>query len=290
MKKAFLYGMALCMAVLTSCSRDESNELPTPNQGNPSQGNGGNTTSSVILPIQIGAISDDLKAQYNNAKILEFGSAFLKAKFTYSSDLIKKIDGLGTHELDYDSQNRPIKIVTKTVKILNTQQILEHTFNYESNNRVKVTIIEKQYKDDAIVNEDTRTSEYIYTLDDKGQVIEDRQISSQGKFSSQTMRTIKYQYDDKNSPVKNIKGFDKLAVAKNIVILQGGFHPLDMGVINNVVSQTLEIEPNESLVNKRFRYEYDYNGAGYPTKATGYLTTLHINDRKEYSKTYQYNQ
>lgn len=287
MKKVFLYGMALCMAVLTSCSRDESSDLPDPNQGN---NGGGNTTSSVVLPIQIGAEVDKLKAQYNGTKIVEYGNAFLKAKFTYFGDLIKKIDGLGTHELDYDSQNRPIKIVTKTIKILNTQQVIEHTFNYESNNRVKVTIIETQYKDGAIVNEDTRTSEYIYTLDDKGQVIEDRQISSQGKFSSQTMRTIKYQYDDKNSPVKNIKGFDKLAVAKNIVILHGGFHPLDMGVINNVVSQTLETEPNEPLANKRFRYEYEYNGVGYPIKVSGYLTTLHINDRKEYNNSYKYNQ
>lgn len=66
--------------------------------------------------------------------------------------------------------------------------------------------------------------------------------------------------------------------------------PLKLGVINNLVSEVIETEPNEPLANKRFRYEYEYNSVGYPTKVTGYLTTQYINDRKEYSNSYKYNQ
>lgn len=289
MKKAFLYGMALCMAVLTSCSRDESSDLPNSNQGTPSQGNGGNTTSSVILPIQIGAISDGDVITYNGTKIVEYGNDFVKTKFTYSGDLITKIVGVGTYDLSYDNQNRLVRIKFTSAKILDNQQFLEYKFRYEGNNQVKVSFISTVHKNNIIDDSFTISNEYIYTLDNKGQVIEDRQISSTGNLADRNMYIIKYQYDDKNSPVKNIKGFDKLALAKNLNIRDENFS-LKLGVINNLVSEVIETEPNEPLANKRWNYQYEYNNSGYPTKVEGFISTLHITNRKDYSNYYQYNQ
>lgn len=282
MKKTFLWCMAVCLLVFISCSRDDSNEK---NEGDSNDG-GNNPTSSIVLPIQINSQFNQHYAVYNGDKIVEFGN-MVKAKFTYNEDLISKIVSLGTYDFSYDSQKRLTGIKFTSVKVLDRQMLTEYKFVYLNNNKVNVTITNTSTEKGKVDDTFTNITEREYILDDKGQVLEDKMIKI-AKNPSKKLYITKYQYDDKNSPLKNIKGFDKLTLAKDITILDNTFS-LEMGVINNLVSKTTESIPHDILYDEKRNYTYEYNDAGYPINAKGVLIKSY-QTKEDYKNSYKYNQ
>ncbi|PXY43220.1 hypothetical protein [Flavobacterium hydrophilum] len=232
MKKILCLFGALTFA-LTSCSSDDDSSS--------------DSSDLVLLKKTISTDSDGEKVtttyKYNGDKIVSItdDQGEFNRYFTYTGDLITKIE---------------YKLPNGTVDQINTYQ-------YDSSNRlisfVRVEPLDEWgNKEVYTYNTDGTVSIKEYIGDDKTQT----ELNGEGKVTFTNGEATKiiidygpsrsYIYDDKNNPMKNVLGYDKL-----------GFEDSEAsGTLHNIVSEK-DLDYDEITAT----YIFTYNPSGYPTKS-----------------------
>ena len=222
--KKIIYLLIITFLMLQSCS----------------SGDGSNNVSSTILCKKQVNGTFDFDYIYNGNKMdREMANGQLNRKYYYTGDYITKTEGYSDNQLRWITTYTYVngKLATRLFVDLNPDPDpsitsgLKTIYTYISND----TISYENYSGTA-TEQDTLISMGEITLLN-GQVVQ-----NEGPDGI-TIAT----YDNKNSPFKNVTGFDKLNPSNNVVI-QG----------NNNVS-TIQY-PNNQIVT----YYYQYNEQGYP--------------------------
>jgi hypothetical protein len=226
MKKFLLLFGALTLS-LTSCSRDDSSD-----------------SSSVLLKKEIATDSDGDKVttnyKYDGNKLVDItvqgftGGLY----FTYTGDLITKIefkyDGVveQINTYAYDSNNRLVSFVRAEPQ---DELGFKEVYTYNTDGTVSV----KTYRGDHLSQTTANgTGKIIFTA---GEVTE---------ITATDSPTRSYTYDDKNNPMKNVLGYDKISFADGEA----------SGILHNIVSSKYN---NEVMA----AYVLTYNADNYPVKS-----------------------
>ena len=269
MKKLIL---PLCFGfVLASCSRDNHSEEAV---NNPKM-----TTQEIpvlltkVVNVEENGDEEISTYEYDGDKGLKFTSGYENGWsrsniLNYAGDLVSSIistENNGEKEttnFTYNSKNKIDKSVSVNVVKLN-----------DGNGNVVTTTNVKNYTYNAggivVVNESNKTeysvdsqfnrvvnAKYTYT-------IQNDLITKLVEENEDGVTTITYRYDDKNAPMKNIKGVSAMIYE----MFDGG----TIGILkNNVVfSQVVEVSKHDgTTVTSTNEYAYEYNANGYPIKVT----------------------
>jgi hypothetical protein len=233
MKKILCLFSALTLVLISSCSSDDSSSS--------------DSSGIVLLKKTIRTDSDGLKITTN---------------FTYDGNkLVSIVDNSGDGNTYYTYTNDLIikevyKLPDGTVEQINT-------YEYDTNKRLVVfvrsePIDELGTKHVYIYNADGTISIKDYIGDDKSQTVfngEGKITFTNGEITSITTDYSPdkaYTYDDKNNPMKNVIGLDKIA-----------FEDSDAsGIFHNIVSEK-DTESNEVVGT----YVFTYNSDNYPVKS-----------------------
>lgn len=232
--KKFLLLFAAFTISLNSCSSDDSSS-------------DSNSDSVVLLKKTITTDSDGEKLTtnytYNGNKIVSIidDSEDVDLYYTYTDDLITK--------LTFKYKNGTIEQV--------------NTYEYDSAKRL-VTFVRSEPLDEwgskevYTYNTDGTVSIKHYRGDDKTQDVlngEGTIFFTGGEVSKITINygpSRSYTYDDKNNPMKNVLGFDKISFEDGEA----------SGIVHNIVSEK-DLDYDEVMS----KYVFTYNSDGYPTKS-----------------------
>jgi YD repeat-containing protein len=248
MKKIFTLA-AIALFTLASCSDDSDSDTVNNPGTNPAE-------TGLLLKK---SISNDQTGQsisifnYNDQNKLisitspdELGGTY----FYYSGNLISRIETLyddtfSTKELyEYDSQNRLVTytIYDYTTDLTGTEvDAFKNTYTYNANG----TITTRQYHGNETEQNISGPSSTVFTMSN-GNII--KKVVTYDE--SLTTTTTNYTFDNKNTPDKNMIGFNVFILADQV------------GGINNVTSvNTDDVIYNSSTT-------YTYNDAGYPITET----------------------
>lgn len=222
--KKILYLLSFSFLILQSCS----------------SGDGSNNDSSAIL----------CKKQVNGSLVFDYiynGNKMdrvivngqLNRKYYYNGDYITKIEEYN------DNQLRWITTYTYDNGKLATRLFIDLNPEPDSNITSGIKTFYTYISDDIISYENyfgTATDQDTFSSMGKITLLNGQVIQNEGTDGI-TLVT----YDNKNSPFKNVTGFDKLNPSNNVVI-QGN---------NNVI--TIQ-RPNNQIIT----YYYQFNEQGYP--------------------------
>lgn len=233
MKKILCFFSALTLVLISSCSSDDS----------PSD----SSDTVVLLKKTILTSSDGSKVTTN---------------FTYDGNkLVSMIDDSGESNIYYTYTNDLISKAVFKLPDGTVEQI--NTYEYDSNKRLVVfvrsePIDELGTKQVYIYNADGTVSIKDYIGDHESQTDfngEGKIIFADGEVVSITTDfspDIAYTYDNKNNPMKNVLGNDKIA-----------FEDSDAsGILHNIVSEK-DIQNDEVIG----AYYFTYNSDNYPIKS-----------------------
>lgn len=243
--KHFILPIALGLA-LVSCNRDNGGEGNLP-------------AETPILPVKIlGGGDGDLEFKYNGDKLSEiitkYGNSIERNVVEYTGDLI-------TSFTNYNGDTQ----VSKT------------TFKYENGKLVEAK---------EVGEENGKSFTYVTTYQHSGNTI--TEVTNNGRndydrFTNtiQNGNLVKavgdgvsytYKYDEKNSPLKNVKGISALAIRLE-----------ELGNMNNMLEEEEVIERGSGI--RKTTYTYDYNTNNFPTKQV----KTKEGEAKTYTTTYTYN-
>ncbi|WP_313804290.1 hypothetical protein [Flavobacterium sp.] len=249
---SLILGIAL-VSVFASCSLDDDFEM-TDTDASKMSVNALLVRSIATISERDGTmITDDY--QYNGSKLLKINSSDgREIVYTYAGDLIIR--------KDFFQDN-----------ILNSKEIFEYNrqyqlIKYKRQNASGVTTYNAIYTN----NTDGTVSVKGYsggTTNQSSQIL-DRKVFTSGirvnkvenyttQNGSPATQVFNYSYDTKNSPFKNITGFDKLAYY-DITVNSNYYN------VQSVTRGTTEVES----------VQYTYNGENYPSSANkGSLSFLY---------------
>lgn len=267
MKKLIL---PLCFGfVLASCSRDNHSEEFVNNP----------KTTTQEIPVLLTKVvnveeNGDVEIstfEYDGDKVLKFASGYengwaISKVWNYIGDVMSSVistENNGEKEttnFTYNSKNKIEKSVSVNVVKLNDGNVVTTTnvknYTYNAGGIVVVNESEKsEYSVDSQFNR-VGNAKYTYT-------IQNDLITKLVKENEDGVTTITYRYDDKNAPMKNIKGVSAVI-----------YEMFDGGAIgtlkNNVVfSQVVEVSKHDgTTTTSTDEYAYEYNAKGYPIKVT----------------------
>jgi hypothetical protein len=249
---------------LNSCSKDDSPAPePTP------------TPALVLLKKAIntnGNYNTTSTITYNGNKIVEINSTRTgqdsgtgKIVFTYTGDLITKVteynNGVLSDQTDYTYENNKLK----------SYVLIEGGGQYKSKGvyiyNPDGTVTRESYSIDIATGVETNNDRDKVMTFANGNLVKEVEISnyydSNGVLVSTSKYTETYEYDTKNSPFKNILGF-------NIYFDD----PYEMTQTNNMIKRTvLQESINNGQAQEPSTYiytrTYEYNSNGYPIKEEG---------------------
>ncbi|MWB95114.1 hypothetical protein GON26_12145 [Flavobacterium sp. GA093] len=230
MKKILCLFGALAL-ILTSCSSDDSSD----------------DNGTVLLKKSITTDSEGEKLtrtyKYDGNKIVSMtnDSGEEGLYYTYTGNLITKIEFKfpdGTLEqvntYEYDSKDRLVTFIrSEPLDELGSKEV--YTYNADG------TVSVKHYSGDH----ESQTG-----LNGEGTIYFSNGEVSKILISNGTSRS--YTYDDKNNPMKNVLGYDKIAFEDSEA----------SGVLHNILTETdLDYDELESS------YSFTYNSDNYPTNS-----------------------
>lgn len=256
--KKLLYLFSASLLLFTSCSSND---------------NDSSDTETVILPKTIKYTSPISPAGnytftlvYNGNKIMSMDNKNTRIEYTYDGNVIIKESG---YNYDYVSGN-----------VMGVMKVYETTYTY-ANNKLSTAIISGCYlggcksKIVYTYNSDGTVTRDLYTIDittgaetlqsERQQIItlvNGNVVKSVSSYGSSVTTTDEYIYDSKNSPFKNILGFNLLLSAG----YSTSFLSWNPNSMNNVTKYT-----STSLGTPyTCKIDYIYNADSYPTKKTTY--------------------
>lgn len=273
--KNFVIALSIS-AVLFSC-RDNENITNT---------NNGNTTeNSGILLTKITTNKGAVNFHYNGKKITKItsdkGENLLT--FTYTGDFITEIKEVNDNETTtYEyangkvSKTTMIDIGTEQDGSIRTETVVKD-YIYNGNN---VTInLKRNVKYTNGVNDFSGNTSYKVSLNNglMTSIIED---------TEDTTYTYTIQYDDKNSPIKNITGIEAISLAL-AVDEEDVFQEVISSFKHNIKERKVEVKTKKDGRAHTYssRWAFEYNAKGFPSK----LTLTEENDQPVVYN-YQYNQ
>lgn len=262
--KKIIASLSIVLFTIVSCSKDE---VATPEVlGN--------------LPIRIENISEGdgnstTNITYNGNKIAEASNTrngvLYKTVFTYNGEIIVKEESFKGSVLqnsdEYIYENNKIKTILSLENRIDYQTNLPYVektkkvYTYITNG----TILEEQFKlVDGVYENQNRTK--LFTYNSTGNLIKSEENSRSSYFNGTTnivttsKYTYTYEYDNKNNPLKNISGLNKISFS-------------DTFSVNNVIKETSLYEgttdgqPNPNPQPARVReYVLSYNANDYLTE------------------------
>lgn len=261
-----------------SCSSDSSSDDGNNNEGN--NNNGGNNDSENALLVSEIIYSDDESDYiytdryfYDGNKLTSIveeysyqggnsGIDYLY-NFIYTNNKISRVDeyygdtstGLeGRYNFEYDNQGRVSSYDYCSLTSSGTCQYFNtYDFTYSSNGTVTASIV------NDVGTEWEEAGTYTLQLDNNGNIIGyNSSYQSEDNSGNPIPVTVNasFQYDNQNSPFKNIVGMDAL------ILLQFGASILQFNAYNNVTSYNVDYSDQDQDV--QYNYAYDYNDDGYP--------------------------
>ncbi|MBC7641422.1 MAG: hypothetical protein H7174_03650 [Flavobacterium sp.] len=190
---------------------------------------------------------------YDGNKLLEFNSTGYKEIYTYSGNLITKIVAYDGNNISQTSEFTYLNGSLSTY-ISNTERFRYYSkTTYTNNPDGTISYIEKSIHKQNLDEQINKTGSLTFV---NGNLIKDEYTSSQS--SNVIYSADVYEYDNKNSPFKNILGFDKLYQ--------------EVGGQKNLLTRTFitkYLDSNNVTVtdtNINGFYEYLYNSQDYPTQ------------------------
>lgn len=197
-------------------------------------------------------------------------SSTSKTNFVYANDLILRADSYDfndnlsqTYSLQYDSQGRLTVVENCYYYNGNCSETTTSSISYSSNGTVSITDTNSFSNDEE---------EQVFQLDNQGNIVD-------ANFQDGDCEgMVSVDYDNNNSPFKNIIGANSLFVAfENL-----GFTDAPIiGFYNNVLALQTDYVCDNSSDNSSntSSFSYDYNQEGYPrnivaTESGTYTTTV----------------
>ncbi len=247
MKKIYLL---LLIGVIISCSNDEDNVVEETQQI-------ALTTPVLVTSSKVsqnGNYYGEATYNYSGSKLLTIvrGNGNQIDTFTYDGDLITKIETLNDgnliskSEFEYDATDKLIHYYRIHYEAVYGQDD-SVTIDYTHNANATISYIKNETLSiGSVVNSATTISGVIQTNNGMITSIQ-RGNATQGNQEN-------YTYDTKNSPFKNITGFDKLIFEDNNLL----FYPAFNNIIGKQYTSGSYIEQTN--------YSYEYNADNYPTK------------------------
>jgi hypothetical protein len=246
--------LGIAMAMLTSCSNDEF-ETPDPNASrlslNQTQylNQKGTLLKKTVAVINGGTTEITGDYIYNGNKLVKIVSSDGKeVVYTYTGNLITErafyTNGvLNTKELfEYNATNQLI-----TLKRVSPNNIIQYRAVYVYN--VDGTVSVTGYKGDLIAQSSVIKSRKVFFLNGQVSKIE-TYVTVNG---SVVTNTANYTFDNKNTPFRNILGFDKLT-----------YHD---AALNGNPQNITGISYTGSSPANSDKIQYTYNAIGYPLTA-----------------------
>jgi hypothetical protein len=230
--KKLLYLFSATLLVLTSCSSDDNNSS--------------DPVASTLLKKMVYVSTGEsytVDFTYSGNKLMSYvDTEGYKSTFTYTGDLVVKVvdtDEKGSVEETIDYTYTTGKLTSETR--LETGSAYKYKTKYTHNADGTVSYEEFRVAVDTGVEQEYG---YIgkFTFKDGNLIKEEK--SYYGSDSSVT-----YEYDTKNSPLKNVIGFN--------LLMDSDYS------INNVIKRTT---PNDITTNT-----YTYNANGFPTEQKSFI-------------------
>ena len=241
--KKLIYLLSITFLMLQACSTSENASDNT------------NTNSNSILLKKIIEIDPQgtytTIFEYNGSKVVKVNSLFNNnlirtANYTYSGNLVTEVNVYGNTnnlvEKDIYSYNSDSK-VTSFIELDYLNNIGSRaTYNYNLNGTISSSEYEGSLTSQTTLKE-TKTITF-----------SNGEVSTLFEQIGTTTKTSNYTYDNKNSPLKNILGNDKLSYCVFRTFTSEINHNLTK--INKVQS---------GLSNLVSNFQYTYNSSDYPT-------------------------
>jgi hypothetical protein len=233
-------------------------------------------SDDVILPVKIAETDDNTEAsiKYNGAKIVEIiNSEGSKMVYQYEGDNIVKITSHNekgqidmTEVLSYKNGKLMGNIVTEIDNVgapNEKKQIGIFTYEWIDANHVT----ENQTSN---TNTTPVITDYFFS---NGNLTKQVVVYNSGSFSSKY--EYNYSYDNKNNPMKNIKGMNALL-------------DKDFGS-NNLIKEETTNNTGGSISSSVTTYTNEYNSNNYLIKQTSKTTYTNNTPQTSVTKTYTYN-
>ena len=260
-----------------SCSSDSSSDDGN-NNNNGGNNNNNNNLENALLVSEIlvdQGQSGSMNFNYDGNKLTyisrtsDIGDITLLT-FIYTNNKISRIDrsfdtsqGIYSRwDFSYDNQNR-LNYYEHCYLGNNNECDYLNTFSisYSSNNTVTQNYI---YDGTDYIEEGTLTLQ----LDNNGNIISgtDTYIDNVSGSPQTISVSGSFQYDNQNSPFKNITGINALILQE--IISSEYFYLLSFSASNNCVSQNYEDSDSDDSYS--VTYAYDYNNDDYPRQIITY--------------------
>lgn len=224
MIRKITYLLCISLFIFTSCS----SESDTPQNIETSRVPKKQIISSLDSPVTIDFVFD------GNKIVSSTHSGNYVVKYTYTGDLITKKESSDlTSEYSYTDG----KLTTYLRKLTGRDYYDKYSYTYVSNDVVSFVVTRITISTGA---EEVISAKNIYTLKD-GNII---------KYETSSSVTT-YKYDNKNSPMRNVLGFNKIFEEQ----------PQVSSSVNNVTSYTVTLANNSSYTNE---ITYTYDGNNFP--------------------------
>ncbi|MDQ6527635.1 hypothetical protein [Flavobacterium sp. LHD-85] len=237
MMKKIIFMLCISLLIFTSCSSEGNTSQNAETSRVPKQ----QIISSLDNPVTIDFVFD------GNKIVSSTHSGNYVVKYTYTADLITKTESSDLIK-EYIYTNG--KLATYLRKLPGRDYYDKYSYTYESNDVVSFVVTRITISTGA---EEVISAKNIYTLKD-GNII---------KYETKSSVTT-YKYDNKNSPMRNVLGFNKIFEEQ----------PQVSSSVNNVTSYTVTLADNSSYTNE---ITYSYDGDNFPTvinyKALSFIST-----------------
>ncbi|RYJ39573.1 hypothetical protein NU08_1242 [Flavobacterium anhuiense] len=224
------YLLCISLFIFTSCSSESDTPQNTETSTVPKK----QIISRLDSPVTIDFVFD------GNKIVSSTHSDNYVVKYTYKGDLITKKESSDlTNEYSYTDG----KLTTYLRKLTGRDYYDKYSYTYVSNDVVSFVVSRITISTGA---EEVISAKNIYTLKD-GNII---------KYETSSSVTT-YKYDNKNSPMRNVLGFNKIFEEQ----------PQVSSSVNNVTSYSVTLSNNSSYTNE---ITYTYNDHNFPTEINYY--------------------